>query len=256
MAATAQTLIAFLEDHSLSVLQDALYDVRAQAGPTMQDVSDEDLQVAMYTVLLKVLDAMREKVAAPIESTKDARALYLKHARELMEFIDAQSSYTTGHTAAVVRHTVQIASRMNLSDPEIDDLEYAAWIHNIGLINQSQKLSLLPRALSQDELKAARNHTVVGAEMIRPIEFLSPMVPTVRYHHNRYDGGGGGQGELQGAKIPLGARIIMLADAYQAMLEPRAYRPALSRHDALTEINKGAGSQFDPALVQYAHELT
>ena len=254
MAATSQALIAYLEDHSLAVLQDALSDVRAQAGPTLQDASDDDLQVAMYTVLLKVLDAMREKVAAPIETVKDARALYLKHARELMEYIDAQSAYTTGHTAAVVRHTVQIASRMNLSDQEVDDLEYAAWIHNIGLINQSQKFSLLPRALSQDELKAARNHTVVGAEMIRPIEFLSPMVPIVRYHHNRYDGGG--QGELQGPNIPLGARIIMLADAYQAMLEPRAYRPALSRHDALTEINKGAGSQFDPALVQYAHELT
>ncbi len=256
MAATSHALIAFLEDHSLSVLQDAMPDVRAQAGPSLQGASDEDLQVAMYTVLLKVLDAMREKAAAPVENTKDVRALYLKHTRALMEFIDEQSSYTAGHTAAVVRHTVQIASRMSLSDAEIDGLEYAAWIHNIGLINESQKVSLLPRALSQDELKAARNHTVVGAEMIRPIEFLSSMVPIVRYHHNRYDGGGIGQGELQGPKIPLGARIIMLADAYQAMLEPRAYRPALSRHDALTEINKGAGSQFDPALVQYAHELT
>jgi HD-GYP domain-containing protein (c-di-GMP phosphodiesterase class II) len=142
---------------------------------------------------------------------------------------------------------------LGLKDEEINDLEYAAWIHNIGLINQSQKLSLLPRALSQDELKAARNHTVVGAEMVRPIEFLSTMVPIIRYHHNRYDGGG--QAELQGDAIPLGARIIMLADAYQAMIEPRAYRPALERKEALNEIVKGSGSQFDPALVPLAHEL-
>lgn len=253
-APSAHSILSFLEDNSLKILSDAMQDVRANAGPTLKDVSDDDLQVAMYTVLLKILDSLREKSGAQMESTPDVRALFLRHTRAMMEFIDAQSSYTTGHTANVVRHVVMIASRLGLPDAEIEEMEYAAWIHNIGLINQSQKLSLLPRALSSDELKAARNHTVVGAEMLRPIEFLSGLVPVVRYHHNRYDGGG--QGELVGEAIPLGARIIMLADAYQAMLEPRAYRPALERRDALNEIVKGAGSQFDPALVPFAHELT
>jgi HD-GYP domain-containing protein (c-di-GMP phosphodiesterase class II) len=254
-ANSASAIIGFLEDNSLAILNDAILDVRANAGPTLQHVSDDDLQVALYTVLLKILDSLREQSAAPQEKTPDVRSLFLRHCRTMMDYIDAQSSYTVGHTAAVVRHTVQIGSRLGLADHEIDDLEYAAWIHNIGLINQSQKLSLLPRALSQDELKAARNHTVVGAEIIRPIEFLSHLVPVIRYHHNRYDGGGT-QNDLQGESIPLGARIIMLADAYQAMLEPRAYRPALPRKDALNEIVKGAGSQFDPALVPLAHELT
>jgi HD-GYP domain-containing protein (c-di-GMP phosphodiesterase class II) len=253
-ANSANAIISFLEDHSLVILGEAIQDVRANAGPTLHHVSDDDLQVAMYTVLLKILDSLREKAGAPLEKIPDVRSLFLRHTRTMMEFIDAQSSYTVGHTAAVVRHTVQIASRLGLKDHEVDDLEYAAWIHNIGLINQSQKLSLLPRALSQDELKAARNHTVVGAEIIRPIEFLSHLVPIIRYHHNRYDGGGS-QNDLQSESIPLGARIIMLADAYQAMLEPRAYRPALERKDALNEIVKGAGTQFDPALVPLAHEL-
>lgn len=252
-ATSSNAIISFLEDNSLNILSDAMQDVRANAGPTLQSVSEDDLQVALYTVLLKILDTLRERAAAPLETTPDVRALYLKHCRSMMEFIDSQSAYTAGHTQAVVRHTVKIASRLGLKDEEVNDLEYAAWIHNIGLINQSQKLSLLPRALSQDELKAARNHTVVGAEMVRPIEFLSTMVPIIRYHHNRYDGGG--QAELQGDAIPLGARIIMLADAYQAMLEPRAYRPALSRKEALNEIVKGSGTQFDPALVPLAHEL-
>jgi HD-GYP domain-containing protein (c-di-GMP phosphodiesterase class II) len=254
-ANSANAIISFLEDNSLAVLNEAMIDVRANAGPTLQAVSDDDLQVALYTVLLKILDSLREKAGSPQEKIPDVRSLFLRHTRTMMEFIDSQSSYTVGHTAAVVRHTVQIASRLGLPDHEVDDLEYAAWIHNVGLINQSQKLSLLPRALSQDELKAARNHTVVGAEIIRPIEFLSHLVPIIRYHHNRFDGGGN-QNDLQAESIPLGARIIMLADAYQAMLEPRAYRPALERKEALNEIVKGAGSQFDPALVPLAHELT
>ena len=252
-APTAHSLISYLEDSSLNILSAAAQDVRANAGPSLAAVSDDDLQVALYTVLLKILDSLREKAAAPAEHTPDVRALFLRNTKLLSAFIDSQSAYTSGHTEAVVRHVVRIASLLKMTDQQIDDLEYAAWIHNIGLINQSQKLSLLPRALSQDELKAARNHTVVGAEMIRPIEFLSHMVPIVRYHHTRYDGGG--QNELQGNAIPLGARIIMLADAYQAMLEPRAYRPALSRRDALTEIQRGSGTQFDPSLVPAASEL-
>jgi HD-GYP domain-containing protein (c-di-GMP phosphodiesterase class II) len=251
---TSHTLISFLEDNSLSILREATQDVRANAGPTLQAASDDELQVALYTVLLKILDSLRERAGAPAEHLPDVRALFLKHAKAMMEHIDSQSAYTADHTTRVVSHVVKIASLMGMSDHDIDEIEYAAWIHNLGLINQSQKLAMLPRALSQDELKAARNHTVVGAEMIRPIEFLSNLVPVVRYHHTRYDGNGA-EG-LQGDAIPIGARIIMLADAYQAMLEPRAYRPALSRRDALTEINKGAGTQFDPALVQYAHELT
>jgi HD-GYP domain-containing protein (c-di-GMP phosphodiesterase class II) len=183
------------------------------------------------------------------------RRIFLDQSRNLMEIIDGQSAYTTGTPLPVVRHSVQIASRLGLSDAEIDDIEYAAWIHNIGLINQSQKLAMLPRALSQDELKQARNHTVVGADMIRPIEFLAHLVPIIRYHHHRFDGGNA-PGELRGERLPLGARIISLADAYQAMLEPRAYRAALSREEALLEIDKGAGAQFDPKLVPLAHELS
>jgi HD-GYP domain-containing protein (c-di-GMP phosphodiesterase class II) len=170
-----------------------------------------------------------------------------------MEFIDAQSTYTLGHTPRVVDYAVQIAARMNLTDAQIQDVEDAAWIHNIGLLNQTQSLENVPRVLSTDELKAARNHTVIGAEMIRPISFLSHLVPVVRYHHHPYDGS---TGEPRQGAIPLGARIISIADAYRAMLEPRAYRPALTRKDALLEVVKESGRQFDPQLVPFIHELS
>jgi HD-GYP domain-containing protein (c-di-GMP phosphodiesterase class II) len=249
----SQDLIRYLEDHSLQLLDDALADVRSTDSPSIQAVPDDDLRVALYTVLLKIVDALRTAASVPAQGNPDMRRIFLEHSCHMMDLIDGQSAYTTGHTTAVVRHAVQIASRLGLSDAEIDDIEYATSIHNIGLINQSQKLANLPRALSQDELKQARNHTAVGADMIRPIEFLAHLVPIIRYHHHRYDGGGA-SGDLRGERLPLGARIIALADAYQAMLEPRAYRPAYSRDEALLEIDKSAGTQFDPKLVPIAHE--
>jgi HD-GYP domain-containing protein (c-di-GMP phosphodiesterase class II) len=252
----SQQLIKFLEDNSLSVLRDATIDVREQAGPTLQNVSEDDLQVAMYTVLLKIIDALRDRAGAGAAFTpgpRDVKEFYLNHAKQAMDYIDSQSSYTVGHTPAVVRHVVRIASLMGLPDEEIDDLEYAAWIHNIGLLNQTQNMDNVARVLSEDERKAARNHTVVGAEMIRPLGFIAHLVPIVRYHHHFYDGTAGGP---TGEAIPLGARIISIADAYQAMLEPRAYRPALSRREALRELDKASGVKFDPKLASFANELT
>jgi HD-GYP domain-containing protein (c-di-GMP phosphodiesterase class II) len=247
----SNNLIRQLEDNSMQLLDEAMPDVRAAAGPALAAVPEGELRVALYAVMLKIIDFLRESggggALQEASQPKTLPQIFLEHAKSIMEYIDGQSAYTVGHTPAVVRHVVSIASRMGLSDREIADLEYAAWIHNIGMINQAHRLDTLARSLTQDELKQARNHTVIGAEFIRPIEFLSHLVPIVRYHHNHFN---------SGEDIPLGARIIALADAYQAMLEPRAYRPALSRAEALQEILKGAGTQFDPDLVAYAHDLS
>ena len=250
---SASQLIRLLEDNSLPILTEALADVRAHSAPSLAQVSDGDLQIALYTVLLKIVDTLREKAALPVETKTDARTIFVGAVRDMMDYVDGQSSYTAGHTRAVVRHVVQMAARAGLGDAEIDELETAAWVHNIGMINQTPKLATLPRTLSESELKYARNHTVVGAEMLRPIEFMAHLVPVVRYHHNRFDGQG--TANFKGEEIPLGARLINIADAYQAMLEPRAYRPALTRAQALLEIDKASGTHFDPQLVPLAHEL-
>ena len=252
---SAQNIIRYLEDNSLTILNEAIADVRANSGPALQQIPNEDLQVAMYTALLKIVDTLRDRFAGASETRVDTKTLFVNSIRDLMDYIDGQSSYTVGHTRQVAHHVQQMASRLGLPDSEIDDLDIAASIHNIGLINQSQKLAALPRTLTQDELKQARNHTVVGAEIIRPIEFLAHLVPAIRYHHNRFDGNNA-PNELRGDQLPLGARLISLADAYQAMLEPRAYRPALTRLEALLEIDKASGTQFDPQLVPLAHELS
>jgi len=252
---SAQNLIRILEDNSLSILSEAIVDVRSASGPALRSVSDDDLKIVLYTVLLKVVDILRDKSAVQTNVRVDTQTIFVNAVRDMMDYIDGQSAYTAGHTRRVVEHVVKMASCMGLPDKDIDMLEMAAWVHNIGMISQAQKLDSLPRTLTQDELKMARNHTVVGAEILRPIEFMAPLVPIVRYHHTRYDSGQNSLHEPKGDAIPLGSRLICIADAYQAMLEPRAYRPALSRMDALLEIDKGSGSQFDPLLVPYAHEL-
>ncbi len=252
---SAQALIRHLEDNSLPLLQDVLCDVRATGGASLSGVSDGDLQVALYTVLLKVVDVLRDKAGKNDAIRPDLRAIYLRSVRDMMNLIDNQSAYTTGHTEAVVSHVGSIGGMMGLPDAEIEELEVAAWIHDLGLINQSPRLASLPRTLTQNELNGARRHTTVGAEMIRPVEFLAHLVPVVRYHHTRYDGQNT-PGEPKGDELPLGARLINLADAYQAMLEPRAYRRALTRTEALSELEKGAGAQFDPNLVPFAHNLS
>lgn len=251
---SAQNLIRIIEDNSLSILAEAVADVRETSGTALRSISDEDLRIVLYTVLLKVVEVLREKSAVS-NVRVDTQAIFVNAVRDMMDYIDGQSTYTAGHTRRVVEHVVKMASCMGLPDKDIDMLEMAACVHNIGMISQSQKLDALPRTLTQDELKMARNHTVVGAEILRPIEFMAPLVPIVRYHHTRYDAGQNSHNEPKGDAIPLGSRLICIADAYQAMLEPRAYRPALSRMDALLEIDKGSGTQFDPALVPFAHEL-
>ena len=256
-------LLNHLEQQSLPLINETIEDVRTHGGMGLIGVADEDLRVALYTLLLKVNDMLRGDVQMGAFFTgadvppASARELYLKQARETMNWVDSQSVYTEGHTERVVRHVVNLAALMNLPDAEIDDLEAAAWVHNIGLTASVGQGSLanMERRLSSEELKRARNHTVIGAEMIRPIPFLAHLVPTVRYHHNHYDGGLNPR-EPHGQGLPLGARLIAVADAYQAMIEPRAYRPALSRRQALDELIKGAGKQFDPTIVPFAHDLT
>jgi len=245
--ATAAAVKKHLDLQSDALMVQVLGEAR-QELPSLNGVADADLLTVLFKLYVCLLESLRGD-----ESTGDPREIFLDYTRNLMNYIDSQSSYTVGHTEAVARHVVQMASLMKLSDSEIAELEYAAWVHNIGLINQYHRLSTLNRMLTADELTQARNHANIGVQMMKPIEFLSHLVPTVLYHHTHY--GTTTPGEPRGEHLPLGAKLIMLADAYQAMLEGRAYRDPMSRRQALDEIHKASGHQFDPKLVVFAGAL-
>lgn len=252
---SAEKVLARLEDQSVRIMEETLAEIRETASPQIKNVPEEELRVCLYMFVLKVLDFVRAAAGIPsVNARSDFKSLFLEACHLVVDAIDAQNPYTTRHSERVSRHCGLIAGRMGMTDEEIADIEYAALIHNLGLINTSQRVISSPRKLTDQELSAARNHCVVGAEILRPIEFLGNIVPMVRYHHTRYDGGGF-PGGLKGDSLPVGARIIAIADAYQAMISDRPHRPAYSVEEALREIDREAGKQFDPKLVPIAHEL-
>jgi len=221
-------------------------------------VPPDDLKACLYMAFLRVIDFLKEETGmtqprgAPPRT--DFKQTFLQGALVIVDGIDNASLYTRNHSRMVGKYAGQLAALARLSDDDIEQIEYAALIHNIGRINEEPALTDSKRRLSDKELVQARDHCLVAAEMLRPINFLTPIVPMVRHHHTRYDGTGY-PGGVSGDDIPLGARIIAIADAYHAMRCDRPWRKALTREQALLEIDKNAGKQFDPKLTPLAHDL-
>lgn len=246
-----------LEAACIPLMEEWLGDIEAMGSDALRAVPEDDLRIYAFMLVRKVVEFVAREMGADISmegGREDFRELFLKAGCLMVDAIDDQQPYTSGRSERVMQYAGRLASMLALSDEEIADVEYAARIHNIGLINQSQRLFRMPRQLSAAELSMARNHSQVGAEIMRPIEFLAPMVPMVRYHHAHWDGSGYPPG-IEREQIPLGARIIAVADAFEAMCAERPHRPAMSRDDALAEVLRQAGKQFDPDVVKVAHVL-
>ncbi|MGE3841368.1 MAG: HD domain-containing phosphohydrolase [Vicinamibacterales bacterium] len=179
----------------------------------------------------------------------DARAAYLGAIRALAVALDARDPYTAGHSERVSALAVSIGRQMALSDPELDVLRLAALLHDIGKIGVSDDVLRKAGPLDADEFEAIKSHARVGARILRSVPFLAPHLPIVELHHERPDGLGYPHG-LAGDEIPLLARIVRVADAFDAMTTARAYRAARPAGDAIAELWHHAGSQFDPVVVE------
>lgn len=250
-AAGTGELTSRLEMACLPIMEEWLTDIEQLGLDELKAVPEDALRVSAFMLVRKVVEFVAREMGADVKldgGREDFKQLFFKAACLMVDAIDDQVPYTRGRSARVMELAGRLASMIGLTDEEIADIEYAARIHNLGLINSSQRLIRMPRRLSPNELSAARNHSQVGADIMRPIEFLAPIVPMVRCHHAHWDGSGFPAG-LEGEQIPLGARVILLADAFEAMCSERPHRPAMSTDEALTEIQKQSGKQFDPQLV-------
>ncbi len=246
-----------LELACLPIMEDWLTSLEALGLEELKQVNEENLRIAAFMLVRNVVEFVAREMGAEVKldgGREDFRDLFFKGACLMVDAIDDQVPYTSGRSAKVMEYSGRLASMLGLSDEEISDIEFAARVHNLGLINSSQRLIRAPRRLSAEELSMARNHSQVGADIMRPIEFLAPIVPMVRYHHANWDGSGFPPG-IEGEQIPLGARVIHLADAFEAMCAERPHRPAMSREEALNEVLKQSKKQFDPQLVAVAHVL-
>jgi len=162
--------------------------------------------------------------------------------------VDARDAYTAGHSRRVHRLALEIGRALGLSVSELELLGHAALFHDIGKLAVPDTVLLKPERLTDTEWGLMRGHAAEGASIINRLGFLNDAVPAIRHHHERYDGRGYPDG-LAGEEIPLGARIIHVADAFDSMLTDRVYRPARPPADALREVRELAGTQFCPRCV-------
>jgi diguanylate cyclase (GGDEF)-like protein/putative nucleotidyltransferase with HDIG domain len=162
--------------------------------------------------------------------------------------VDARDSYTAGHSRRVQQLALAIGRELGLSQAELDLLGHAALFHDIGKLAIPDAILLKPASLTEDEWALMQRHADEGARIIDRLGFLNDAVPAIRHHHERFDGAGYPDG-LKGEEIPLGARIIHVADALDSMLTTRIYRAARPASEALAELRRAAGSQFCPRCV-------
>jgi putative two-component system response regulator len=192
-------------------------------------------------------------VNARLQRADELRLAQLKSAYKeslfvLANAIEARDSYTHAHMKRLSAYSRILAKELEWDDAQMEVLEFGAILHDIGKIYVSEAVLRKNGKLSDEEWVEMRKHPEVGARMIRDIPYLAIAVPIVLYHHERWDGKGYPEG-LQGDSIPASARLLSVADAFDAMTSDRPYRDALSSTDAYQEILDGSGRQFDPGMV-------
>ena len=168
--------------------------------------------------------------------------------QSLSATVDARDAYTAGHSRRVQQLALAIGRELGLSQAELDLLGHAALFHDIGKLAIPDAILLKPASLTEDEWELMQRHADEGARIIDRLGFLNDAVPAIRHHHERFDGTGYPDG-VKGEEIPLGARIIHVADALDSMLTTRIYRAARPASEALEELRRAAGTQFCPRCV-------
>jgi len=181
---------------------------------------------------------------------EDLRSTYMRTIKVLAQAIDARDHYTHSHSENVAKYATIIASEMKLSAKDIEIIRQACELHDLGKIGVEDSILGKTTSLTEEEWLQIRKHPLVGAQILEPLTFLNDVIDLVRQHHEHYDGTGYPEGR-HGEDIHLGARIIHLADAYEAMRSARSYRKIpLTKDAAVEEIKKHSGTQFDPKVVQ------
>lgn len=173
--------------------------------------------------------------------------------RVLIKTIEAQDPYTSGHSVRVAEGAISLAREMRLRPSEVNKIETAALLHDIGKIDSAyRKILTQEEPLSEEQTRLIKQHPERGVQLIQSVRSLDPdVLEYIKHHHERYDGNGYPD-RLEGEDIPLGARIIMVSDSVDAMVTSRAYRDALSASKAREELLENKGTQFDPDIVDAA----
>lgn len=185
---------------------------------------------------------------------KDLKELFYKTIKSIASALDAKDPYTHGHSMRVTLYSIILAKELNAPESELESIEMAGLLHDIGKIAIPQAILCKPGRLTDDEFVIMKSHPENSERLIASIKKLHEVSPGIKHHHERWDGKGYPD-KLAGEDIPYTARIIAIADTYDAMTSTRSYRKALDHDIAIDEIQKCAGTQFDPVLAQKFVEI-
>jgi len=209
----------------------------------------EDPQVSSYDTQL--LEAAAGYLGTQLENAAlyaEQHAMFIGSLRALTSAIDAKDRYTHGHSERVAHLARQLALAYGFSPDEADRVHIAGLVHDVGKIGVPEAVLCKPGRLTPEEFDLIKLHPRIGYDILRGIPAFKDVLPGVLYHHERFDSNGYPEG-IGGADIPLIARILCLADTFDAMSSTRSYRPAVERHEVLAEIRDCSGTQFSPELV-------
>ena len=185
---------------------------------------------------------------------KDLKELFYKTIKSIASALDAKDPYTHGHSMRVTLYSIILAKELNTPEDQLELIETAGLLHDIGKIAIPESILCKAGKLTDDEFKIMKTHPINSEKLLSSIKKLHDICPGVKYHHEKWNGKGYPEG-LAGENIPFAARVIAIADTYDAMTSTRSYRKALSHEIAIEEIEKCAGTQFDPNLAKKFIEI-
>lgn len=201
-----------------------------------------------YSFQEKLKEEVRRQTRNAEERRRQVEEMSLQIVETLASAIDAKDPYTKGHSSRVAEYAVILAGELGYQGKELENIRYAALLHDIGKISVPDSVLNKPSKLTNAEYDVIKSHTTVGADILEKIESMPGIEVVARFHHERYGGGGYPEG-IAGEDIPEPARIVSIADSYDAMNSRRVYRDSLSGEKIREELVKGRGSQFDPRML-------
>jgi len=204
------------------------------------------LQVAANQISIALDNSLTGRSLASTQ--RELRQVSLQTVQALVRAVEMRDRYTAGHSARVARYAVALAKSLDLAANEIENLRIAALLHDVGKVGISDLLLNKPGPLTPEEWAIIQQHPAMGCRIVEGVQSLSPSVPLIMHHQERYDGLGYPDG-LRGEQIPYGARILAIADSFEAITATRAYRRGRSTDEAVAILNAGAGEQWDALMV-------
>ena len=205
----------------------------------LKPISPEDL----LTAIRSRLGRSQQLLLAQLQESYEASLIMLANA------IEVRDPYNRGHVERVMNYAQTIAEYLGWSSTEINNLRFGSILHDIGKINIPENILRKSGSLSEEEWVEMRKHPEMGAELVKGIHYLDPAVPVILYHHERWNGSGYPFG-MKKEDIPLSARIVAIADSFDAMTTKRPYRDELTPEQACNEVISGSGIQYDPLMVE------